>query len=301
MAFYQNFLSHWGKEFNKLIGLKEFLDAYCYVGEQLEDIELLKTNELEKYQTDWLWLIEHLEHSEERDFFQQHWVPLQKDKYEYFLDLSVNPFCIFKVNFHPIDPMHWYAEEVVSNLAEYIMGLEDGSIGYKYPTEDEDGNPIDQNGKRIYEDSSNKYIPKPINEFTGYDKLSITDQATQLSGHILESPIEAILVQRFGYNPVSDNSQKPYSAWWNIENKKLLLHLANAEFDGKKLYTGDIVPETQNLPDEEYLFYYTSFNGTLCFVVDKITEPGIASYQMKIGDKIYISVKDGMVTSFEKL
>ncbi len=294
------FLAEWGEKFKAVYELEQFVQAYPDVVGEMEYIGFIKGHELEEYQLEWISLVEQFEHPLEKEFFKPYWVPLSKDKYEYFLDLSADSFCLFTVGFWGGEQGYWFTKDVIPNISEFLLGLEDGSIRLHIPTEDEDGNPIDENGNRIItETEPSRRIELP-NEFIGYDTATLENQFTIVKGHFLESPIEERLIRWFNYTPVADNSSKPYRAFWEIKEKKLFLFLANAQIDDKQLFIRDIFPEIVEFPDEEYLYHYTSFNGSLTFVVDKITEPGYFSYQMNIGDIIILTFRGGVLTHIDK-
>ncbi|WP_303924863.1 hypothetical protein [Draconibacterium sediminis] len=298
-SFYDDFLNQWGEKFNKLPALIEFLEAYYYLGEQMDEIKLIESHMIQDYQMEWVSLIGCFDHPIEKNYFKSFWVPISKENYEYFLDLSDSFFRIFKIGYWGIEPMHWFSEDVIPDLSDYIIGLEDGSIGLKNPTEDEDGNPLDQDGNQLLDQNSQMYrIPCPDLEFTGYDSVSIYYQMTEVVGHILESPIEERLIKQFNYMQEVDNSLKPYQAWWIIEDKKFKLHLVNAYINETHYYTNDIVPEYDDNNVDSFFHY--KYNGRLQFVVDQIREPGYFSHNLKPGDKIYISIEDGIVTDLDK-
>lgn len=137
-------------------------------------------------------------------------------------------------------------------------------------------------------------------DMIGYDLASINiEDNINIYGHFLESPLEERIIRMFKYEPVGDNSIKPYQANWMISDNRLYLLYANAKIHGEFLFTTDIVPEYDDDEEHENLFHYKQFTSKLEFVIDSIEKGDWVHLPFGSGDTITITIKNGLLIDLQ--
>jgi hypothetical protein len=63
---------------------------------------------------------------EDQAFFQPHWVPVQADLCQWFIDLSDPKFPVFTGQFIELQPQNWYQNMIHESLSKLILDLEGG-------------------------------------------------------------------------------------------------------------------------------------------------------------------------------
>jgi hypothetical protein len=268
----------------------------------LEEIPIIKSHELNEYQLEWISLVAQFDNQIEKEFFKPYWVPVSKNEYEYFVDLSSRSFTVFKIKFHPLEPCHWQCEEIIADISEFILALDNKTISFDEILYDNDGNPLDENGNPRITESNPTYCndQRELQTiFKGYDFASIHDDDVVVYGYFLESPVEERLIEMFNYIPVNDNSTKPYQANWMICENKLFLLYVNATINGKELTSYDIVPEyTGDDVDKPYI-YSTNCNNSITFIIEKIENPRYSCSMYNVGDTLGLEFFDGVLMNVE--
>ena len=135
-------------------------------------------------------------------------------------------------------------------------------------------------------------------DMIGYDVASINiEDNINIYGHFLESPLEERMIRMFKYEPVGDNSTKPYQANWMISDNRLYLLYVNAKLHGEFLFTTDIVPEYDDEDDEEHenLFHFKQFCSKLEFVIDSIEKGEFVHLPFGTGDTLIVTFKNGVL------
>lgn len=126
---------------------------------------------------------------------------------------------------------------------------------------------------------------------TGYDKVTFhLNDDIAYYGYFKESPLRERLLPTYTELAIKDEIHKHYRAHWMIMYNELLLGYVNGMFEGKKLYTGDIVPEFSG---DELLHHLTSFTGTLKFVIEKIEYKTRIESEYFNSDTLNLHFKEG--------
>ncbi len=134
----------------------------------------------------------------------------------------------------------------------------------------------------------NRKFRESMHGMSGFDHLAYYIGKENVSGYLIESPLAQRLEKDFGIN----SSEKSYQAHWMISSNKLYLGYVNGHVKSKQLFTTDFIPE---FPDEEILYHYTPFSGTLTLHVQE--RKSGSAFKRKFGDSdlIDILIKDGNV------
>lgn len=318
-SLFKNFLADWHSKFSKLPHLAYLFTTFPSFQQKLEEIPIIKSHELNEYQLEWISLVAQFDNPIEQEFFKPYWVPVSKNEYEYFVDLSSKEFTVFKINYLGSEHQQWTIEEVIPDITEFILALDNKTISFDEIIYDDNGNPLDDKGNSMYDDKGNpldkngKSIvdnsPPPKIDyhefdeiFKGYDVASINDGDVRVHGHFLQSPIEERLIQMFNYVPVADNSQKLYQANWRISKNKLYILYVNATIYGAKLSSFDIIPDEclRDDDEEELFFQYSNPDNTVTFIIDKIENPGYSASIYNVGDRLKLTFCNGILINVDE-
>ena len=92
---FTKFLSQWELQLKEVGYILEYLHSYADELQQLEIHELLRPDELYENQKQWVKLCQQYK-GEEKTFFNQHWVPILRDSFDFLIDLSSKEYQVFK-------------------------------------------------------------------------------------------------------------------------------------------------------------------------------------------------------------
>lgn len=81
---FENFVNGWRSQFARLKHILKYLHTYPDILSKLHFDSLIKPEELDSYQEDWVRSVSKYE-GLEKDFFIPYWVPISTDALEYFL------------------------------------------------------------------------------------------------------------------------------------------------------------------------------------------------------------------------
>jgi len=298
---FKNFLAEWDSKFRKLPHLAKIFTSFPSFQKKLDETPLIESKELNESQLEWISLVAQFDNPLEKEFFKPYWVPVSKNVYEYFVDLSSNAFSVFKIKYLCSGNQRWAIEEVIPDISEFILALENKTISFDDILYDDCGNPLDENGEPVISDSPPDFIDIHTLHatFKGYDLASIDEDDVAVYGYFLQSPLEERMISMFNYVPVDDNSAKPYQASWMISEKKLILLHVNATINGQELTSYEIVPEyTGDYEDEPFLFS-TSFGNRITFIIEEIENQGYSASIYSVGDRLSLDFCDGILVNVE--
>lgn len=123
ILFYE-FLKTWENDFNKLPYILKYLNSYTICNELFPKSKLINENNLFQSQLEWVALCAQMQHIKEKSFFKPYWVPIEKDNYDYFIDLSSNPISIFEVDYSWFLPRKWIKINIGENLSDVMCQLD---------------------------------------------------------------------------------------------------------------------------------------------------------------------------------
>jgi hypothetical protein len=126
-AYLVPFLKVWGEAFEKARHIIHMLGKEPEVLASFGLEGLVSSGQLEERHGDWLKCCSRLYHPQEQDFFKPWWLPLEKDSYEVFLDLSDGRFPVFRARFFFFEPYVWYRETIAGDITRLLLAGEEGN------------------------------------------------------------------------------------------------------------------------------------------------------------------------------
>lgn len=119
------FTNKWQQQFEKVPHILHHVFSYPDVLANLNDVVPMDTSALYEAQLEWIALIAQLENPIENIFFKDYWVPIQKNRYDYFIDISSDKFQIFKANYFFFTPHRWYKRFIIDDIVEFFHSIDD--------------------------------------------------------------------------------------------------------------------------------------------------------------------------------
>ena len=121
---FSNFLKNWEIQFSQVPYILKYLASYPEILSRIKDLPLLNEDELLASQLEWVSLVARLSDPIETSFFKSFWVPIQKNSYDYFIDLSQEPLPLFKIHYFFLKPHHWFQEIIISDLKDFFISID---------------------------------------------------------------------------------------------------------------------------------------------------------------------------------
>lgn len=121
---FKEFLSKWGESFNKIPSILKYLSTYPEIAGKLEDFNPLTIDELNSSQLEWVSLVAQFDNHIEKSFFKNYWVPIQKNGYDYFIDLSSELLPLFEVHYFFFEPYRWYKQYIFKDLSQFLIDID---------------------------------------------------------------------------------------------------------------------------------------------------------------------------------
>tara|TARA_R110002050_G_scaffold167468_1_gene298252 strand:- start:18646 stop:19542 length:897 start_codon:yes stop_codon:yes gene_type:complete len=203
---YDDFLDTWSHQFQKITAILHYISTYPELQQKLKDIPILECDFLRESQLEWVSLIAQFDNPIETVFFKSYWVPITKDDYDCFIDLSSGTFSIFKIHFFCFEPYKWYPEIVIQDVTKLLISADDPSIDI---------------GKELMLNSSKRW------EY--HDKLLYERNQLGLEGKIDPTPIDS-------YWLIGDRTESSY----DLEETKLTIRGVNSAVIGLLPYEFEI-------------------------------------------------------------
>jgi len=123
---WNTFKEKWGREYEKARHILRYLDSCPDVLAGLEMGKVISLEAMDASQEDWVRLCTQFDHPMEQEFFKPWWVPITKDDYDYFIDLSDQRFPVFNIHFYFLEPYGWQREFVVEDISVILLAEERG-------------------------------------------------------------------------------------------------------------------------------------------------------------------------------
>lgn len=127
-TYFRTFLLNWQNEFKQIPHILYLITSYSEFNNHFKDINLISKNELEQSQQAWVTLVMKFEHPMEKDFFKPYWVPIEKNSYNHFIDLSSGTYSIFSTTYYPFEPYGWIKEYLFHDVSLLFQSFGDKSI-----------------------------------------------------------------------------------------------------------------------------------------------------------------------------
>ncbi len=120
-----NFLDKWSDRYSKIFPIIRYISSYPELKEKLNRLEPLDVEKINDYQLEWISLIAQFDNPIDTSFFKEHWVPIQKNQYDYFIDLSSDSFSLFEVHYYAHVPYRWYKVNIFEDITQLMQNMDD--------------------------------------------------------------------------------------------------------------------------------------------------------------------------------
>jgi len=125
---FSSFLAEWDFKFKKIPFILKYLESYPELCAKLKNFKPLQSEKVLQSQLEWVSLIAQFDHPLDREFFKPYWVSIQKDDYDFFIDLSSDTFAIFEIHYFWEEPYKWYKKYLFNDIAELLTSIDDDTI-----------------------------------------------------------------------------------------------------------------------------------------------------------------------------
>jgi hypothetical protein len=122
---YIDFLSDWSEKFAKVKSILAYLHTYPGLLSKLKFDNLIKPEELDRYQEDWVRLVSQFA-GMEKEFFKPCWVPVNSDSLDYFIDLSDPDLPLFEMEYFFFEPYHYFKTFLFYRITDLLRCTEEG-------------------------------------------------------------------------------------------------------------------------------------------------------------------------------
>jgi hypothetical protein len=121
---FNEFINEWETKFNKISFLLKYIESYPELTGALKKHYPLLTGDLINSQRDWISLVSLLDNPIDTCFFKPYWVPISKNSYDLFIDLSNDKLSIFEIMYYFLEPYRWYKKYIFKNVTELLLEID---------------------------------------------------------------------------------------------------------------------------------------------------------------------------------
>jgi hypothetical protein len=121
---FSNFLLKWNDQFSKIPHILQYLSSYQAITNKLDDIIFLSIKELHDSQLEWVALVSQFDNSIEKEFFKECWVPIGKNRYHYYIDLSSDLLPLFEDQYIQFEPYRWFKNYIFKDLSQFLIDID---------------------------------------------------------------------------------------------------------------------------------------------------------------------------------
>lgn len=125
---FAEFLDLWESELMQIGSIVKYLSTFTASKTLFPKSKLIEPENLFEHQLEWIALCAQQTHPEEKRFMKNYWVPIEKDNYDFFLDLSTKPYKIFEIDFHCSLRYTWYKIPVGKNVIDIMSIMSSSSL-----------------------------------------------------------------------------------------------------------------------------------------------------------------------------
>ena len=125
------FMDKWQHQFEKVPHILNHVMSYPEVLAKIEDSVPLGMESMSKSQLEWVSLVAQFEDPIETKFFKDHWIPIQKNGYDYFIDISSDKFQIFKAHYFFFEPYCWYKQYVIDDVVTFLNSMDSKDFNFE--------------------------------------------------------------------------------------------------------------------------------------------------------------------------
>jgi hypothetical protein len=121
---FDNYLIEWELQFKKVPSILRYIISYPEIASKFDDLHPLSLESLNISQLEWVSLVKQFDNPIETIFFKEYWVPIQRDGYDYFIDLSSEKFSIFETKYFFFEPYCWYKQFIAEDLSDFLTKID---------------------------------------------------------------------------------------------------------------------------------------------------------------------------------
>lgn len=125
---FSNFQDNWKNQFQKIPFILKYLSSYTEISAKLQDFFPLDIAELNNSQLEWISLVAQFDNPIETCFFKEYWVPIQKNGYDYFIDLSSESLPLFETHYFFFEPYRWYKKYIFKDLSQFLINIDNSKF-----------------------------------------------------------------------------------------------------------------------------------------------------------------------------
>lgn len=125
---FNDFFIEWQNKYEKLKDLLRYLETYSETLAQIKDFSLIKANDLDQEQREWLWLLTRLNNPIDTGFFKPWWILANSNEYDQFIDLSSPTFELFQIGYFPFQPYQWFKIPLIPDIQQFMLTIDDDKM-----------------------------------------------------------------------------------------------------------------------------------------------------------------------------
>jgi hypothetical protein len=125
---FNDFLIEWQDKYVKLKEVLTYLETYSETLAQIKDFSLIKVNDLDQEQREWLWLLTRLDNPIDTGFFKPWWILVNSNEYDQFIDLSTPTFELFQVDYFPFQPYQWFKIPLIPDIQQFMLTIDEDKL-----------------------------------------------------------------------------------------------------------------------------------------------------------------------------
>ncbi|MFW6272906.1 MAG: hypothetical protein ACOC2U_03910 [bacterium] len=125
---FESFLKDWKLNFSKIPSILKYLSSYPEITDKLVEFEPINIEYLNNSQLEWISLVAQFDNLIETEFFKDYWVPIQKDGYDYFIDLSSDSLPLFEAHYFFFEPYRWHKKYIFKDLSQFLIDIDKSSF-----------------------------------------------------------------------------------------------------------------------------------------------------------------------------
>lgn len=114
------FFKLWKNELLDVQFILRYIHTYPELLRELEIENLLLPEDILENQIQWVELYNKYEGLEQK-FFQPHWVPIQRDEFHYFIDVSDPKYPILDYHFNSIEPYAYVRKNLFDSINDLLL------------------------------------------------------------------------------------------------------------------------------------------------------------------------------------
>lgn len=125
---FKDFYNKWETQFKKIPHILNYISSYPVISSKLQDSFQQNIKELTDSQFEWVSLVAQFVNPIETSFFKDFWVPVQKEGYDYFIDLSSDSLPLFETNYFFFEPYRWYKKYIFKDLSQFLINIDNSKF-----------------------------------------------------------------------------------------------------------------------------------------------------------------------------